>query len=277
MTNGTSCPDLELLSQFLDRELEASEESKITHHLATCAQCCAQLNDFQQVQGTTRAQLPIFNEHFALPASSLHCPSAETVTAYMQGLLAANEAQQIERHLQACDSCLYEAKEASRLLVFLASPQEGPVPALLKAQVARAWDKASSEDPSPALPRLVIQLTEWGLRLIETYLAPPLLTIEEGQSAYRSSALSLRLNAGDTEIDVLAVPEEDGVAVTLTLTGPEQAALADRRVFLRQDGRAIFSAQTNHQGELRLPALEPGSYEVSCHEVLTTFELELRL
>jgi hypothetical protein len=194
----------------------------------------------------------------------------------MQGLLAAEEERQIEQHLRTCDACLYEAKETSRILVFLASPQEGPVPASLKAQVASGWNKVSVEEPSLALPRLVIELTERGLRLIESYLTPPLLGVEELKPEFRSSELRLRLHAEDAELGVFAVPEEDGITVTLTLTGPERAALADRRIFVRQHGRAIFSAQTNQQGQLRLPPLEPGSYEVSCHEVLTTFQLELR-
>ena len=84
------------------------------------------------------------------------------------------------------------------------------------------------------------------------------------------------MNAGEAEIAVLATPEEDGVAVTLTLLGSERKALVDRRIFLRQQGRAIFSAQTDHQGVLRVPRLEPGSYEVACDEIHTTFHLELR-
>jgi hypothetical protein len=88
--------------------------------------------------------------------------------------------------------------------------------------------------------------------------------------------LSLRLNAGEAEIAVLAIPEGDGVAVTLTLIGPERKVLADHRIFIRQQGRAIFSAQTNQQGVLQIPRLEPGSYEVACDEIHTTFLLELR-
>jgi hypothetical protein len=75
---------------------------------------------------------------------------------------------------------------------------------------------------------------------------------------------------------VLAIPEEDGVAVTLTLLGPERQPIADRRIFLRQQGRAIFSAHTDHQGKLQVPRLDPGSYEVACDELHTTFQLELR-
>jgi len=91
-----------------------------------------------------------------------------------------------------------------------------------------------------------------------------------------SAALGLRLDAGENEISVAAVPEQDGVVVKLTLIGTEQKALGGRRIFLRQGGRAVFSEQTNDQGVLFMPLLAPGTYEVSCHEIRTTFLLELR-
>ncbi len=283
MSNDTACPDESLFSQFLDRELEAAEEKQIAHHLATCPECRARMGRIGRAEGIARTQFPVLRSRFFLPTSSSHCPSPEKVIAYMQGLLATEDDLQIEQHLQACDVCLYEAKEASRVLFFLSSTQETLVPAALRAQVAMSWENSPAKDYPQSLPRLVIQLAERGLRLIESYLVPPLLEVQEvlaPLSAYRSgdssSALSLRLNAGESEIVVLAIPEEDGVAVTLTLLGPERKALAHRRIFLRQQGRAIFSAQTDHQGMLQVPRLEPGSYEVACDEIHTTFQLELR-
>ncbi len=283
MTSGTACLDESLFSQFLDRELEAEEERQIAHHLATCPECRARVGRMGRAAGIARTQFPVLRRRFSLLASSSPCPSLEKVTAYMQGLLATEDDLQIEQHLQACDTCLQEAKEASRVLFFLSSPQETPVPAALRAQMARLWENSPAKDYPQSLPRLVIQMAERGLQLIESYLAPPLLEVQEvlaPLAAYRSgdssSALSLKLNAGESEIAVLAIPEEDGVAVTLTLLGPERKALADRRIFLRQQGRAIFSARTDRQGVVRVPRLEPGSYEVACDEIHTTFHLELR-
>jgi hypothetical protein len=115
--------------------------------------------------------------------------------------------------------------------------------------------------------------------LIASHLVAPLLSVEEvfvPQVAYRSSALNLRLQAGEHTLAVFAIPDDAGVAVTLTLLDREKEALANQRIFLRQQGRAIFSAQTDQQGGLHVPRLEPGEYEVSCHEIQTTFLLELR-
>jgi hypothetical protein len=118
--------------------------------------------------------------------------------------------------------------------------------------------------------------------LIDKYLTTPLLDVQEvllPLPAYRSrstAALGLRLDAGETEISVAAVPEQGGVMVKLTLIGTEQKALGGRRIFLRQGSSAVFSEQTNDQGVLFMPLLAPGTYEVSCHEIRTAFLLELR-
>jgi anti-sigma factor RsiW len=279
MMNGAACPDQLLLSQFLDHELKEREERRIAYHLTQCHDCHAQIERLRHTDGLIRTQLPVAS--LSSPSLSPACPPLEKVVAYMQGSLTAPEEQQIEQHIQNCETCFLEAREAARVVVFLQSLQAPPVPAPLKARVATQWKNAESQESS--VPGIVIQLAEQGLKLITYYLAPPLSSVQEvfiQQPAYRkgeySSALTLRLHTGETEIDVRAIPENEGVAVTLTLFGPERKALADRRVFIRQQDRAIFSAQTDDRGELHVPRLEPGEYEVSCHELHTTFQLELR-
>lgn len=280
MTNGADCPDLLLLSQFLDHALEEQAAHSVAHHLTFCSECQAQVEQWRRTEGVARVQVPLPGSPLLLPVS-LSCPPLEKVVGYMQGLLTVKEDQHLERHLQDCETCFQEAKNAARVQVFLASAPESPAPASLKTQVANQWEAAGK--PEASLPRIIIQLTEQGLQLLSSYLAPPLLNVQEvfvSQSTYRrgtpSSALTLRLQTGETEMHVLATPENEGVTVRLTLLGPERQALADYRIFIRQHGRAIFSAQTDAQGELYVPRLEPGSYEVSCHEIHTTFQLELR-
>ncbi|HXG19759.1 MAG TPA: zf-HC2 domain-containing protein [Methylomirabilota bacterium] len=284
MTNSAACPDQLLLSQFLDQELEEKENYRITRHLTHCPDCQAQIERLRHTDRLIRSQLP--ESPLPLPSLSPACPPLDGVVAYMQGSLPAPEAQQIEQHIQHCETCFTEAKEAARIAVFLKSPQTPPVPISVKTKVFTPWETSVS------LPRLVLQMTAQGLRLIESYLIPPLLDVQEvftplatfrggrtSSSAFsgeRSSALTLRLQAGEVEMDVLAIPEHDGVAVRLTLFDAEHTALANRRIFIRQQGRAIFSAQTDEQGGLHVPRLDPGAYEVSCHEIHTAFQLELR-
>jgi anti-sigma factor RsiW len=275
MKHGAACPDQLLLSQFLDHELEEGEAHHLAHHLTHCPDCQARVERLRRADGLIRTQ-PLAAS-LASPRLSPACPPLEKVVVYMQGSLAAPEEQQIEQHLQHCETCFLEAKEAARAFTFLSSTPLPPVPTSVKTQVARQWETPVS------IPRLVIQITLEGLRLIEKYLVPPLLDVQQvlpPLSAFRrgepSSVLTFRLQAGEAEMNVLAIAENDGVAVKLTLFDPEHTALTDRRVFIRQQGRAIFSAQTDERGELHVPRLEPGEYEVSCHEVHTTFQLELR-
>src|SRR2546422_3637666 len=126
MTNGTVCPDESLFSQFLDHELEAAEEKQIRYHLATCPECHARVERMGRAEGIARIQFPVLRRRLSSSASPSPCPPSEQVIAYMQGLLAAEEEAQIEQHLHTCDTCLHEAKEASRVLFFLSSPQETP-------------------------------------------------------------------------------------------------------------------------------------------------------
>lgn len=283
MTNGVACPEPLLLSRFLDHELEDLDESRISHHLARCPDCRAHVDLMRRTDGLARTQVPVSHSWLSSPELASACPPLEKVTAYMQELLATSESQHLEQHIQSCERCFQEAKEAARVMVFLASARTPPVPVSLQARVATQWDVAANQGFLLSLPRLVIQMTEQGLRLIESYLALPLLDVQEVPTSLsavrrgeRSSALTLRLQAVEAEIDVFAIPEDDGVALSLTLLSPQRTALADHRVFIRQQGRAIFSAQTDYRGELHVPRLEPGEYEVSCHEIDTTFRLELR-
>lgn len=277
MTNGAACPEPVLLSQFLDHELAAPEESRIARHLTQCPLCQEQVERLLHAEQLARAQVPGWRPSLFSLTPSASCPPLEKVAIYMQGSLSMDEELRIEQHLQSCEACFQQAKEAARVVTFLSSSQTPPIPASLKTPIATQWESFAP------LPRLVIQMTREGLRLLESYVVAPLLNVQEvlaPLSAFRrgerSSALSLKLQAGEAEIDVLAIPENNGVAVRLTLFDPEHTALADRRVFIRQQGKAIFSAQTNDRGELHVPRLEPGEYEVSCHEIHTTFQLELR-
>ena len=274
MTRTSSCPEFSLLSQFLDGNLRKSEANHLSQHVASCHQCRAQIGHLEQAKEFEGAALSAVQNPISLPPSSAQCLPPETLFAYARGILSTAEERTVESHLPACGVCLYEVKEVMRAAATLTTVTLESVPAALEAQVSAKWET------TPSLPRIVIQVAQEGLRLIEKYLTPPLLEVREILTplpAYRSrSALGLRLDAGEAEITVVAAREQEGVVVKLTLTGAEQKALGGRRIFLRQRGRAVFSEQTNAQGVLVMPFLAPGNYEVACHEIHTTFLLELR-
>jgi hypothetical protein len=185
--------------------------------------------------------------------------------------------QRAESHLERCDVCLIAAHEALRTTRALTSATLD-VPATLRARVASRWPESTS-----TVARLAIEIARTGLRLLEQHLAPPVLSIEPRLvplPAYRAgeerAALSVRLRAEHAEIRATLVPEDGAVGVTLLLLGPDGEPLSGQRLYLRQHGSSIFSARTDANGELRLPQLEPGVYEVACPGIHTTFRLDLR-
>ena len=90
------------------------------------------------------------------------------------------------------------------------------------------------------------------------------------------SALNLKIAATQAEIPITLVQNEESIACKLTFLGTGQQALADQQVFLRRQGRLIFSAKTDRDGIVRTPRLKPATYEVACPGVQTTFQLEFR-
>lgn len=216
--------------------------------------------------------------------------SPETISAYIHHLLPAEEQQHVEGHLQHCNSCLAETQQAFRYTTRLATPERQLVPDSLKNQVLAMWQTShtwrTSETSSPQVlscSRLVIQILQTGLQLVETELMAPLRDVQLNltrQPIYRNNQtaapLSMHMDTGQTAIRAVANKEGEGIALRLTLLNPEHQGLSMQRIFLRQHGRSLFSAKTDRQGTLRMPHLVPGTYEVACPGIPAAFQLELR-
>ena len=207
--------------------------------------------------------------------------SPEIVTAYVHHFLSAYEEETVEAHLQNCDACLREVQSAVRFASRHPAQDIRPVPTVLKVQVAALW--RTSQPAIPFCSRLIVQLARSGLRLIAQELTAPLQAVQSHLiplTAYRTghtlSVLTLDIETEHAEIKANLIQEGERVAVRLTLLGAERDTLARQRVFLRQEGRSLFSAKTDHQGTLQMPPLAPGIYEVACPGIPATFELELR-
>jgi anti-sigma factor RsiW len=277
------CPDLSLLSQFLDHELGGAEEEQIKQHLESCPACRAQVERIERTEGLVRVVLTRSLPRYSMGRPSPECLSLATVSAYVQRVLRAEDEATAERHLHTCDACLHEVRDAFRIVSSLASAHREPVPAPLQARVAALWEGSSAREKTIVFSLLVIEIAQKGLRLLEQHLAPPLLDVQElfvPMPAYRApespSILNLKINCERAEIRATLAQEGDGVALKMTLLDAGQQTLAGQRVFLRQHGRSIFSARTDQAGVLRMPRLEPGIYEVACPGIPATFQLELR-
>lgn len=284
MSTHTPCPAPLLLSQYLDREVESSIAHEVSQHLETCSSCQSKLQQLERVDEGMKAmgsKAPVLAIPDQVPSPA--CLAPEIVAAYIDRALSREESLRAEQHLQTCDWCVEEVAEATRMVAALATPTRFSVPAALKQQVTAGWEPSRLEKTKTVLSRLVIQVAKKGMALIEQHLAPPFITLEEVLSpagAYRTAeattTLDLNIKTEHTEIHVTSVQEGEGMSLQLKFLDLTQEALAGQRVFLRQQGRPIFSAKTDYQGVLRTPHLDPGLYEIDCPATQAAFALEVR-
>jgi hypothetical protein len=111
----------------------------------------------------------------------------------------------------------------------------------------------------------------------------PLLQVQQlgaSQLAFRSedaaAALRLELVVEQALLRIAIVREESGLALKILLLESTEQPLAGRRLYLRREGKVVFSAKTDKAGMLRIPRLQARLYELECPELGLTFQLELR-
>lgn len=284
MSTNATCPAPILLSQYLDNEVESSAAQQMSSHVARCSHCRTQLLQLERANGGMKAMLSkISASPTPEQTSSDACLSPEIVAGYVDRLLSREESLEAEQHLQTCDWCLQEVAEATRITISLAVPNRLSVPDALKQKVVALWEPSRVEKATAALTRLVVQVAKKGMALIEQHLVPPFINVEEmlaPAGAYRTAegpaTLDLNIKTEQTEIRVTSVQEGEGMSLRMTFLDPAQEVLSGQRVFLRQQGRPIFSAKTDQKGMLRTPHLEPGTYEIDCPGTQAVFALEVR-
>ena len=274
-----SCPDLWLLSQRVDDELPADEAAPIDAHVAGCALCGARLERLRRAFDDASAAAASATAHVDATRTT-DCPSPSMLAGWRDPALPTPDRAATERHLEACDRCLDETLAATRLLARLDATPAIAVPAALQARVAALWQETAAE---PALSRLVVRVTRAGTQLLESHLLAPLrelvelsLPLPAMRGDAPASALSFKLHATDAIITTTVVPAGDSVGLTVVIEDDGGTAIADQRVFLRRQGRSVYSARTDAGGMLRVPGLERGVYEVACPGVGTAFLLDLR-
>lgn len=277
-----TCPDLLVLSQLLDAELQPDEARSVASHTAGCAGCRDRLDRMGGAQGLASATATHEAVRAALaPVSgeTRGCLSPHQLSVWLDPKGPRAERAAIEAHLEGCDACLREALAALRVLARLDAGETQPVPAALQARVASLWPEAVRS----GLSELIIRVGRAGAALVERRIVAPILDVVELATpapALRSGAapnpLQFQISAPAADIRATVLPVDDTIAVTLLLAGKDGTGLSDQRVSVRRHGRSIFSARTDGRGELRMPGLERGVYEVSCPGIRTEFRLDLR-
>lgn len=276
-----TCPDLLVLSQLLDAELKPDEAREVEAHTRDCAECrarSARMARAQLLASRALARDAIRRGETSAP-SGAECLSPNQLSIWLDPASPPKERGALNQHLESCDACLTEVLAARRVLARLDAGRSLAVPAVLRDRVASRW-------PTPARPTLsnfVVHITRAGAALVERHVRAPLLDVLDlpaPEPALRAgvvtSPLQFQISAPAADIRATVLPADDAVVVTLLLTGKTGQALPDQRVSVRRHARSIFSARTDQRGELRLPSLERGVYEVSCPGIQTEFRLDLR-
>lgn len=122
-------PDFETLSAYQDDELPPAELKAVAMHIATCTDCQAQLNHLQQISSQVAALKPPtvsdgFMSQLMAQVEATQHPDIETLSAYHDGVLAAEERPTLKAHVAQCQSCQYQLAGFAQLTTTLqALPQ----------------------------------------------------------------------------------------------------------------------------------------------------------
>ena len=249
-----TCPDLLLLSQLLDGELDANQPARA--HVDTCPTCTARLARVRNAEKAAGAA--VRRDPTVETAPSMGCLTPTQLVAWLDPTASARERHAMNAHLDGCDHCLGEAIAAARTMAQLDSGPSHPHPVsdVLRARVASRWARTPARR---SLTELAVAVTRAGARLIERHLAEPfrdLVEVARTGTATGATAdvgtLHFELRADETRIRTTVVPSGDAVAVTIVLADAAGAPLAAQRVSLQRHGRAVFSAHTDEAGQIAL-------------------------
>jgi anti-sigma factor RsiW len=268
-----TCPTPILLSQLVDGELGAADAGEVRGHVAGCEHCAGLATRFADLTASTRipSRMP--------EPSGADCLAGESIAGWVQRVLPAAELASADEHLHDCDACLDEGLAAARIMARLTEGPRLAVPETLRARVASRWTEAAT---APSLTTVVVDVARAGMRLIARHVVAPIVAVDDlagAAAAVRGDEpenVRFRICAPGAEIHAAVVPAGDVVGLTLTLMSDAGDALAGQRVFVRRQGRSIFSARTDDAGALRVQRIEVGVYEVSCPGIGTSFRLDLR-
>lgn len=137
----------ELLSDYLERTLEAPEQSAMAAHALECPLCHSLLNDVKSTLrvcremnetpvALTRLEAKILSQ--TAPSATIRCSEFEEhLTDYLDGFLPAPVFHRWERHAAVCDECSDLPGLVVRSLAALVNykTEELPVPASLHSRI----------------------------------------------------------------------------------------------------------------------------------------------
>lgn len=97
----------ELLSAYLDGELESGELEAVVSHVETCLDCIAEFHGVRAMRAVLRTLPALAMPEFLLDSSH----HGEELSAYLDGELDAFDRDRLVAHLDRCASCREELHE----------------------------------------------------------------------------------------------------------------------------------------------------------------------
>lgn len=123
---GDDCTVGELLSAYLDGELNSGELEVVVSHLSDCLECIAEFHDLKEARAAVRMMPMLQVPDHVMPAAHY----GPELSAFLDGELTATEQASIVKHLQTCTECLLELQDldASRTAIRSLPGLEPPAP-----------------------------------------------------------------------------------------------------------------------------------------------------
>ena len=285
MNEVSSCPGFLKLSSFLDDELDEIDKTTAKLHFQSCPSCAGQLKQLEAAETLLIRRLVdamVFNER----AHQENCLTPEVMMSYFHDVLSVEEKQQAESHLDTCDRCLRELQSLAKAETQLRDSRQETLPESLRRRVEGLW--AKSEIGKEPLGRLVVRLAKEGIEIVRDAVFPPEMALQEvfaSAGAYRTAEKSLLPQR------VLLKKDLPGIRLSLMLRweaenrGGLEIKIEDeklnpvvaQRVSFRRDDVLVCSERTNTDGNIIIPDLEPGIYQLGTRTLDKEFYFDLEI
>ena len=170
-----------------------------------------------------------------------------------EGRLAADERNLSAAHTAVCSRCAAKLNRLENVLGLMRADESVDAPPQLVAHTINLFRTRPRESRTPSLARrLVAALSFDSLQMSPAY------GVRSGQSA--ASTRQLLYSAEEYDLDLRLTETSEGWVVLGQVLGQECAGAA---VELAGAQEATVRADVNEQCEFRLPAVPPGSYQLS--------------
>lgn len=105
--SSNSCETVELVSAYLDGQLQPGELDVVAEHLAVCPRCIAEFHQLKEIRAALRTLPYLEIPDRLLPDSH----PGEQLSAYLDGQLETTEHEFVISHIEFCTECRLELHE----------------------------------------------------------------------------------------------------------------------------------------------------------------------